>query len=97
MEDREKFADYIFTASNSIDEHTAEKARLSSNSSWCAPTNGSEFLQIDLGRAYIVNKVATFGDARTANFVTSYKLVLSQDGSHWRSGSVEGDEVRFNV
>ena len=83
LEDSGKFTDSIFTASNSIDNHTPEKARLFSRSSWCASSNVENHLDIDFGVVYVINSVTIFGDAVSENWVTSYKLSYTRDGKNW--------------
>ena len=83
LEDNAKFPDAIFTASNSIDNHTPEKARLFSRSSWCASSNVENHLDIDFGVVYVINGVTIFGDAVSENWVTSYKLSYTRDGKNW--------------
>ncbi|XP_015747560.1 PREDICTED: lactadherin-like [Acropora digitifera] len=54
--------------------------------SWCALQNNiGEYLQIDLGKERVVNKIATQGRPSTVYFqwVTSYKLLFSSDGANW--------------
>ena len=95
LEDKEKFPDTAFTASQSLDNHDAPKARLSSNSSWCAPPDGSHYLQVDLGRVYVINSVTTFGDSSSANWVTSYKLTYTSDGIKWTEKPAAAMKVIF--
>ena len=86
LEDRANFSDSIFTASNSIDNHIPEKARLSSGSSWCTSSNVDNYLDIDLGVVYVIDSVTIFGDAVSENWVTSYKLNYTRDGKNWMDG-----------
>ena len=86
LEDRANFPNSIFTASNSVDKNTPEKARLSSGSSWCTSSNIENYLDIDFGVIYVVNSVTIFGDAVSANWVTSYKLSYTRDGKNWIDG-----------
>ena len=51
---------------------------------WCARTsNVNEWLQVYFGRETTVSKVATQGRYDSDNWVTSYSLSYSVDGSHW--------------
>ena len=86
LEDRANFPNSIFTASNSVDNNTPEKARLSSGSSWCTSSHIENYLDIDFGVIYFVNSVTIFGDAVSANWVTSYKLSYTRDGKNWIDG-----------
>lgn len=83
LEDKDKFPHSLFTTSQSLDNHDAPKARLSSNSSWSAPHDGDHYLQINLTRVYGINSVTTFGDGTMANWVTSYNLTYTMDGIKW--------------
>ena len=51
---------------------------------WCARSNnGNEWLQVNFGRETTVTKVATQGRYSGNNWITSYSLSYSVDGSHW--------------
>ncbi|KAL9978605.1 hypothetical protein ACROYT_G016141 [Oculina patagonica] len=51
---------------------------------WCTRTNnGKEWLQVYFGRETTVSKVATQGRYDGDNWVMSYSLSYSVDGSHW--------------
>ena len=93
LEDRANFSDSIFNASNSIDNHIPEKARLSSGSSWCTSSNVDNYLDIDLGVVYVINSVTIFGDAISENWVTSYKLNYTRDGKNWMDGIAGKNKV----
>ena len=95
LEDSGKFTDSIFTASNSIDNHTPEKARLFSRSSWCTSSNGESHLDIDFGVVYVINGVTIFGDAVSENWVTSYKLSYTRNGKNWIHGIAGENKVFF--
>ena len=95
LEDRANFSDSIFSASNSIDNHIPEKARLSSGSSWCTSSNVDNYLDIDLGVVYVINSVTIFGDAVSKNWVTSYKLSYTRDGKNWIDGIAGENKVYF--
>ena len=58
-----------------------------STGSWSAYQNAiGEYLQIDLGKERVVNKIATQGRPSTVylQWVTSYKLLFSSDGAKWK-------------
>ena len=56
----------------------------SSHGSWSARTNNAgQFLQIDLRKERVVNKIATQGRPLHDQWVTSYKLLFSSDGAKW--------------
>ena len=53
---------------------------------WCTRQNTiGQYLQIDLGKERVVNKIATQGRPSAINihWVTSYKLLFSSDGAKW--------------
>ena len=71
-------------------EHEPWQARLNniqksgSAGSWSALQNNiGEYLQIDLGKERVVNKIATQGRSSYNQWVTSYKLLFSSDGANW--------------
>ena len=52
--------------------------------SWSALQNAiGQYLQIDLGKERVVNKIATQGRPSYDQWVTSYKLLLSSNGANW--------------
>ena len=56
----------------------------SSHGSWSAQTNNAgQFLQIDLRKERVVNKIATQGRPLYDQWVTSYKLLFSSNGAKW--------------
>ena len=67
--------------------------------SWCALQNNiAQYLQIDLGKERVVNKIATQGRPSTVylQWVTSYKLLFSSDGAKWNEYQNNG-VVKVNV
>ncbi|XP_044163278.1 lactadherin-like [Acropora millepora] len=59
-------------------------ARSGSSGSWSTHQNAiGEYLQIDLGKERVVNKIATQGRPSADQWVTSYKLLLSSNGAKW--------------
>ena len=57
-----------------------------SSGHWASGSNAiGQYLQIDLGKERVVNKIATQGKPSTVLFqwVTSYKLLFSSDGANW--------------
>ena len=64
-----------------------------SHGSWSpAQNNIAQYLQIDLGKERVVNKIATQGRPSTVYFqwVTSYKLLFSSDGAKWNEYQING-------
>ena len=51
---------------------------------WCAANNnGNQWLQVYFGRETTVTKVTTQGSYNSDQWVTSYSLSFSVDGTHW--------------
>ena len=55
-----------------------------------------QYLQIDMGKERVVNKIATQGRPSDDQWVTSYKLLFSSDGSNWNEYQNNG-VVKVNV
>jgi hypothetical protein len=85
LENKQRFPDSSFTASNSSKNHTPSDARKSSGSSWCAPVaDGKQYLQLDLRRLYVIYRFTTFGDSSSAKWVKTYKLNYTDDLINWK-------------
>ena len=55
-----------------------------SHGSWSALQNNTrQYLQIDLGKERVVNKIGTQGRPSWDQWVTSYKLIFSSHGKKW--------------
>ncbi|XP_015751576.1 PREDICTED: contactin-associated protein-like 5 [Acropora digitifera] len=55
-----------------------------SSGSWAAVKNViGQYLQIDLGKERVVNKIATQGRPSAHHWVKSYKLLFSSNGANW--------------
>ena len=52
---------------------------------WCPLTSSKndDWLQIDLGKTFLVCAVAAQGDRNGDEWTTGYKLIYSSDGSSW--------------
>ena len=87
--------DSNITASTEKNATTAaENGRLNSASSWCAETTDSNpYLQIDLQTLHIICAVSTQGNSQADQWVKTYKLKLSTDGSTWTDYK-EGGQVK---
>jgi hypothetical protein len=86
LEDKRRFPDTAFTASASSGGRSPSDARISSNSSWCAPvSNGKHYLQVDLGRLYVIYNLTTFGDTTSSKWVITYNLNCTVDLRNWKS------------
>ncbi|XP_031554820.1 uncharacterized protein LOC116291753 isoform X2 [Actinia tenebrosa] len=81
----DKIPDRNMTSSSAYNSTTSpSKARLyyKAGSSWCAATSDSfPYLQINLGSPYIICGIATQGDHMTDQWVQSYNMLTSNDGS----------------
>ena len=90
LEDKQRFPDSSFTASASPGDHTASDARISSGSSWCAPVSDDKhYLQVDLGRLYVIDHVATFGDSISPKWVTTFNVNYTDDFLNWNQISTQ--------
>ena len=62
-----------------------------SSGSWSSGSNAiGQYLQIDLGKERVVNKIATQGRPSFDQWVTSYKLLFSSDGANWNEHENNG-------
>ena len=98
LELKDYFPDSSFKASASQSGHHPALARISSGSSWCAPVlDDKPYLQVDLGRLYEIEYVATLGDNTSGKWVSSYRLNYSNDSDlvQWNKASTEDNEVSF--
>ena len=71
----------------------AKNGRLNytSGSSWCAGTSDSNpYLQIDLQTLHIICAVSTQGNSKADQWVKTYTLKLSKDGSTWTDYKEDG-------
>ena len=74
-------------------------ARSGSVGAWSTGSNAiGQYLQIDLGKERVVNKIATQGRPSASQWVTSYKLLFSSNGANWNeyqnNGVVEVNNVK---
>ena len=84
---------FVFSSSNSIPGHTADKATFSSNRSWCGLGIAGDFLEIDFGEKYLISQLAILGDGSSGRRVTSYKFSYSEDNSEWFQGTIGTQKV----
>ena len=79
--------DNQLNASSELNANTpAKNGRLNfvAGSSWCASTSDSSpYLQIDLRIPYIICAVSTQGNSQGSQWVESYTLQSSTDGTTW--------------
>ena len=77
----------------------AKNGRLNytSGSSWCAGTSDTNpYLQIDLQTLHIICAVSTQGNSQADQWVKTYKLQLSTDGTTWTDYK-EGGQIKVPV
>ena len=68
-----------------------------SSGSWSSsPSAIGQYLQIDLGKERVVNKIATQGRPAANQWVTSYKLLFTSDGANWNEYQ-NNDVVKVNA
>ena len=79
--------DNDITASSKLNANTpAKNGRLNytAGSSWCASTNDSNpYLQIDLQTLHIICAVSTQGNSQADDWVKTYTLQISTNGTTW--------------
>ena len=74
--------DNRITASSQISQ--AKNGRLNRKGSWCASTSDNNpYLEIDLQTFRIICAVYTQGDSPADNWVKTYSLQISTDGTFW--------------
>ena len=87
LSDKQRFPDSLFSATASSEYHSAAEARVSSNSSWCAPyaDRKRHYLQVDLKRLYRLDYLVTYGDTNSKNWVATYELKFTIDLINWKT------------
>ena len=93
-----KIQDNKITASSEQSANTpAKNGRLNyaSGSSWCAGTSDTNpHLQIDLQTLHIICAVSTQGNSKADQWVKTYKLQLSTDGTTWTNYTELGGQAK---
>ena len=90
--------DIQLTASSQLNANTPVKnSRLNTaGPSWCASTSDSNpYLQIDLQTLHIICAVSTQGNSQADQWVQTYTLQSSTDGTIWTDYKEEG-RVKVN-
>ncbi|CAH3166112.1 unnamed protein product, partial [Porites evermanni] len=78
--------DFTITASSQNSSHTASYSRLYGTDGWCSSSASlPQYLQADFGQIVTVTGVATQGDAKRDNRVTSYLIRYGYDNETWIS------------
>ena len=92
--------DSQLTASSELNANTPPKnGRLNytAGSSWCASTSDSNpYLQIDLQTLHIICAVSTQGNSQADQWVETYTLKSSADGTTWTDYEEDG-QVKVNA
>ncbi|KAK3745569.1 hypothetical protein QZH41_005738 [Actinostola sp. cb2023] len=89
------------TASSSYNvHHTPWRARLhytQAAGGWAAGIQApGQYFQVDLGKVYVISKVATQGRSTFDQWVTKYYLKYSHDGVSWESYRYGSNVKEFN-
>ena len=82
---------------NSAVNTPAKNGRLNytAGSSWCALTSDSnQYLQIDLQTLHIICAVSTQGNSKADQWVRSYTMKSSTDGTTWNDYNKENGQVK---
>lgn len=62
--------------------------------SWCAAMDDTKpYLEIDFGTPYVLCAVATQGNSKADQMVTSFTLQISNDGSTWTDDKDDGQTI----
>ena len=89
VEDRNKIPDARMTAGSYFDSNSYPYyGRLNGNrgyGAWCAATNITDYLQVDMGVVQSVSAMTTQEDIAYPHWTTSYKVHLATDGVTWNS------------
>ena len=92
-----KIPDNNITASSGVSE--AKNGRLNEMKAWCASTGDVKpYLQIDLETIHIVCAVSTQGNPNADQWIETYTIQVSTDGTNWTDYKVHGqNKVRFCI
>ena len=84
----------VFTASGALPGYSADQAKMSSGSAWCARET-ADHLKIDLRDTYVITQLAMLGDNARGNWVKSYEVLYSRDQTNWLPGIAQAQNVIF--
>ena len=89
--------DNSITASSEISD--AKNGRLNEIKAWCASTgDGNPYLQIDLETIHIVCAVSTQGNPNADQWIETYTIQVSEDGTTWTDYKEHGqNKVPFCI
>ncbi|XP_068725970.1 receptor-type tyrosine-protein phosphatase S-like isoform X4 [Montipora capricornis] len=86
---------YMTSSSNLSSNTPAQNGRLNytAGSSWCASTSDSfPYLEIDLQSLHIICAVSTQGNSKADQWVKTYNLQSSTDGTTWTNYTAQGQD-----
>ena len=92
-----KIPDNSITASSEVSE--AKNGRLNEIKAWCASTEDAKpYLQIDLETIHIVCAVSTQGNPNADQWIETYTIQVSTDGTTWTDYKEHGhNKVSFCI
>ena len=92
-----KIPDNSISASSGVSE--AKNGRLNKIKAWCASTGeANPYLQIDLETIHIVCAVSTQGNPNADQWIETYTIQVSTDGTNWTDYKEHGqNKVRFCI
>ena len=92
-----KIPDNSITASSGVSE--AKNGRLNEIKAWCTSTGeANPYLQIDLETIHIVCAVSTQGNPNADQWIETYTIQVSTDGTTWKDYKEHGqNKVRFCI
>ena len=86
------------SSSHSDANHTAAFGRLYGDFSWCSNTQANtEYLQVDLGKIATLTGIATQGDKIEDEWVKTYTLKYSINGSTWTEYKEGGQAAQVSI
>ncbi|XP_048581543.1 uncharacterized protein LOC125561361 [Nematostella vectensis] len=86
LEDHRISNSHITSSSKRDQNSPAHHGRLgfTSANAWCAANDDTQpWIQFDLGADHVVCAIATQGDSKSHSWVTSYKVMYSDDAAKW--------------
>ena len=93
--ERGKIPDGRITASSSNASAKNGRLNYALGASWCADKSDSNpYLQIDLQTLHIICAVSTQGNSQADQWVKTYTLQLSTDGTTWTDYKQLGEQVK---
>ena len=93
--ERGKIPDSRVTASSSSASAKNGRLNYALGASWCADKSDSNpYLQIDLQTLHIICAVSTQGNCQADQWVKTYTLQLSTDGTTWTDYKQLGEQVK---